>query len=375
MYKRKRKMKVLVLWRGPSPYRVDFFNELGKLCDLTVLFERTPEQIPDKERNWFHENYDHFNAIYLKSQKLGKTVISFKQFKYLWHHKEYDYIIVGMYSTWIQMMSIIFMKLLGIPYILNSDGGFIKKESIFLRLMKHFFISNASAYLASSSGTAKYLQYYGASKKIFVYPFTTSFKKDVYKQISLNEKINCRKSIGAKENVIVLFSGQFIYRKGIDVLLNAARHIDGKCGIYIVGGKATQEYLSIVSRYSLKNIHFVDFKTPKELAVFYEAADIYVLPTREDIWGLVINEAMSYGLPVITTDKCLAGLELIENGKNGYTVPVDNPTELAKYINILADDIKLRESISNNNKLKIQEYNLENMAKSHFTFLKNINNL
>lgn len=368
-------MKVLVLWRGPSPYRVDFFNELGKLCDLTVLFERTPEQIPDKERSWFHENFDHFNAIYLKSHKIGKFVISFQQFKYLWYHKDYDYIIVGMYSTLIQMMSIIFMKLLRIPYILNSDGGFIKKESTFVRLMKHFFISDASAYLASSSGTAKYLQYYGASKKILVYPFTTSFKKDVCKQISLNGKINCRKSIGAKENVMVLFSGQFIYRKGIDVLLNAARDIDDKCGIYIVGGKPTSEYLAIVSQYSLKNIHFVDFKTPKELAEFYEAADIYVLPTREDIWGLVINEAMSYGLPVITTDKCLAGRELIKNGENGYIISVDNSTELAKYINLLADNIDLRELISNNNKLKIQEYNLENMAKSHFDFLKNISHL
>lgn len=368
-------MKVLVLWRGPSPYRVDFFNELGKLCDLTVLFERTPEQISDKERNWFHENFDYFNAIYLKSRKIGKAVISFQQFKYLWHHKEYDYIIVGMYSTWIQMMAIIFMKLLRIPYILNSDGGFIKEDNTFVRLMKRFFISNAFAYLASSSGTAKYLQYYGASKRIFVYPFTTSFRKDVCKQISLNDKINSRKSIGAKEDVIVLFSGQFIYRKGIDVLLNAAKDISSKCGIYIVGGKPTSEYLSIVSQKSLKNIHFVDFKTPKELAVFYEAADIYVLPTREDIWGLVINEAMSYGLPVITTNKCLAGRELIKNGENGYIIPVDNPTELAKYINILADDIGLRELISKNNKLKIQEYNLENMAKSHFDFLKNIRHL
>ena len=48
MYKREKNIKVLIIWRGPSPYRVDFFNELGKLCDLTVLFERRPDQITDK---------------------------------------------------------------------------------------------------------------------------------------------------------------------------------------------------------------------------------------------------------------------------------------------------------------------------------------
>lgn len=364
-------MKVLVLWRGPSPYRVDFFNELGKLCDLTVLFERTPKQILDKEISWFHEDFEYFKAIYLKSWNCGKDVFSFQQFKYLWHSKEYDYIIVGMYSTWIQMLSILFLKLLRIPYILNSDGGFVKKEKTITRLIKRFFISGASAYLASSRGTAKYLQYYSASKKILVYPFTTSFHKDVCKSISLKEKKHCREKIGFKEDVIVLFSGQFIYRKGIDVLLNAASDVDGNCGIYIVGGKPTSDYLSIVSQNKLTNVHFVDFKTPKELALYYKAADVYVLPTREDIWGLVINEAMSYGLPVITTDKCLAGLELIDCGKNGYIIPADNHLELSKCINTLARNRDLRESMGAYSKIKIQKYTLENMAKFHFDFLKN----
>lgn len=368
-------MKVLVLWRGPSPYRVDFFNELGKLCDLTVLFERTPKQIPDKERSWFHENFDHFKGIYLKSWNIGKDVMSFQQFKYLWNSKNYDYIIIGMYSTWIQTLSIFFMKFFRIPYILNSDGGFIKQESKLVYQIKHFLISGASAYLASSNGTAEYLQYYGASKKITIYPFTTSFKKDVCKINSLDEKTYFRKKIEAKEKIIVLFSGQFIYRKGIDILLKAANKIDKDCGIYIVGGKPTSEYLAIVSQNKLTNIHFVDFKTPKELADYYKAADIYVLPTREDIWGLVINEAMSYGLPVITTNKCLAGVELIENGKNGYIIPEENSTELAKYINILVKDRDLRELMRDNNKRKIQDYTIENMAKCHADFFNDLHHL
>ena len=55
------------------------------------------------------------------------------------------------------------------------------------------------------------------------------------------------------------------------------------------------------------------------------------MPTREDIWGLVINEAMAYGLPIITTDNCLAGLELIKNEENGYIIPVNNTELLAQY--------------------------------------------
>ena len=77
---------------------------------------------------------------------------------------------------------------------------------------------------------------------------------------------------------------------------------------------------------------------------------------------------MSYGLPIITTNKCLAGVELIENGKNGYIIPEENSIELAKYINILIRNNVLRKSMGDNNKRKIQNYTIENMAKCHADF-------
>ena len=57
----------------------------------------------------------------------------------------------------------------------------------------------------------------------------------------------------------------------------------------------------------LTNVHFVGFKTKEQLEDYYRAADLFVLPTREDIWGLVVAEAMAYGLGVITTNRCNAG--------------------------------------------------------------------
>ena len=372
MYKREKNIKVLIIWRGPSPYRVDFFNELGKLCDLTVLFERRPDQITDKEKSWFHEDFTHFKGIYLKSITFRNTAFSLEQFKYLRKNAEYDYIVIGMYSTFIQMSSLLYLKLFKIPYLLNSDGGFIKKENKITYYIKRFFISGAKAYLSSSKGTSKYLQYYGANNKIMVYPFTTSFQKDVYKNLTAEDKLKYKKILGIKYNVIILFSGQFIYRKGVDILLKAAKNISKQCGIYIVGGEPTREYLSLCKENNLNNVHFIGFTPPQDLAQYYIASDIYVLPTREDIWGLVINEAMAYGLPIITTDNCLAGLELIKNEENGYIIPVNNTELLAQYANLLIDNKSLRDKIAANNRKKIHLYTLENMAKTHIDFLHNL---
>ena len=76
----------------------------------------------------------------------------------------------------------------------------------------------------------------------------------------------------------------------------------------IVGDEPTQEFIEMKNNMKLDNIVFVGFKTKKELKDYYIAADVFCLQTRGDVWGLVVNEAMAYGLPIITTDKCVAGM-------------------------------------------------------------------
>ena len=153
---------------------------------------------------------------------------------------------------------------------------------------------------------------------------------------------------------IAITVGQFIHRKGFDVLLNAWAKCDKEYELYIIGATPTKEYLDI----------------KEELNCYYQAADLFVFPTREDIWGLVVNEAMANGLPVITTDKCVAGLELIKNGENGYIVPTENQDELAKRINELLSNDWLLENMAKDNLQKIRRYTVENMANVHASILK-----
>ena len=90
-------MKVLFLTNVPSPYRVDFFNALGELCELTVLFETKTA----KSRNeaWIADYIENFKAIYLKGIKIGEAeAFSLEVFKYL-SKRKYDIIVIGMYSS------------------------------------------------------------------------------------------------------------------------------------------------------------------------------------------------------------------------------------------------------------------------------------
>ncbi|MGC9796911.1 glycosyltransferase family 4 protein [Fervidobacterium riparium] len=120
------------------------------------------------------------------------------------------------------------------------------------------------------------------------------------------------------------------------------------------------------------HIHFIEFKTKEELKKYYIASDIFVLPTREDIWGLVINEAMANALPIITTNKCIAGLELVKNGENGFICHVDNAEEIAEKISLILNNQELFNNMSKNNILKIKEYTIEKMAQEHVNIFNKI---
>ncbi len=92
---------------------------------------------------------------------------------------------------------------------------------------------------------------------------------------------------------------------------------------------------------------------------------MFVLPTRTDIWGLVINEAMAAGLPIVTTDRCVAGMEMIEDAVNGYIVPVNDDQQLAaRCVEILSNEMLSRQ-MKINNLEKIKDYTVEKMAEVH----------
>lgn len=361
-------MKVLFLTNIPSPYRVDFFNELGKICDLTVLFER--KSAKDRNSEWVADKLSNFKAVFLKGIKFGAAeAICPGVIKFL-SNKRFDVIVVGMYSSPTGMLAIEYMKTRKIPFILNSDGGIIKDDSGFRHKIKEHFIGSASAWLSTGKMTTKYLTYYGAdSNKICVYPFTSVMKKDVIdRPLSEEEKRVYKNKLGMMESKIVLSVGQFIHRKGYDLLLKSCKSLDKNIGVYIVGGKATEEYLALKKDLNLNNVYFIDFMKKCDLAEYYKAADLFVLPTREDIWGLVINEAIANGLPVLTTDKCVAGLEIIKD--NGNICSLD--TNWAKEIMcLLKDENKDVLKDMSFKSLKIAEtYSTENMAQVHYEFFE-----
>lgn len=362
--------RILFITNIPVPYRIDFYNELGKQVNLTVVFEAKGAANQGIKFNYNLESIKNFKAVFLKDGDICEKKVDTGIFRYLL--SDYDEVVLTSYSYYTEMVYLILRKILGKPYYLSSDGGMIKYgENILKRYWKKFLVSGAKGYFSPSKAADEYLVYYGAeSSLIHRYPFTTYYEAERIKSpISMDEKRKIKDTLGISYHKMVLGVGQFIYRKGWDILITACKFISEDIGVYIIGGTCTEEYAEIIKKYGISNVHFLNFMSSEELHKYYKAADLFVLPTREDIWGLVINEAMNFGLPIITTDKCIAGLELVASGVNGYLLQdLDSEscsTELATMIQYIVDNPKIQEEYSKESLSRIKDYSIEAMSLAY----------
>lgn len=356
-------MKVLWLTNIPSPYRVDFFNELGKECELTVLFEKSHSS--ERDDIWKNYEFKNFKGIILGGKSIGVAeAMSWSVVKYL-KKGLYDHIVVTNYFDFTGMLAVFYMRLRGIRYSVEGDGAFVGSGKGLKEKIKKFVISKAIYCFSTGKEHDNYYLKYGATcQNIIRYPFTSIKTTDMlHEPISSTSKTILKESLGITESKVVLSVGQFIHRKGFDTLLKSAANLPKNVGFYIVGGEPTDEYTELKDKLQLSNVHFVGFKNKSELSNYYKAADLFVLPTREDIWGLVINEAMACGLPVVTTNKCIAGLEMVSD--NCCIIDSEDVEGLSKIALEILQDPLLSERISLDNLATASKYTIEAMAKKH----------
>jgi glycosyltransferase involved in cell wall biosynthesis len=140
--------------------------------------------------------------------------------------------------------------------------------------------------------------------------------------------------------ITILFCGQMIERKGVDLLLQAFDRLI-QAGInarlLLVGREAElPEMMRSTSPQTQQKIEYAGFHDPEYLPQFFNQADIFVLPSRYDGWGVVVNQALGAGLPIICSDAVGAAPDLIEPGVNGAIVPAGDVdalyAALAQYV-------------------------------------------
>ncbi len=355
-------MKVLYVTNLPAPYRVAFFNELGKHVDLTVLYERKTAK--DRDERWKGDSAKHFKEVYLKGIPFGAaSSISFEALSYI-KDSSYDIRIIGGYSSPTAMLAIREMKRRKIPYILSIDGGILHSERSWMQKIKTYMICGAAMYLSTGACGDRFLTHYGADpENIFRYHFTSLYENDIRSALPApSEKATCRKELGITKKHLILSVGRLLPLKRYDLLMHISEQLPDAETV-IVGGTEDAYHANLRQTYPNANVRFDDFVSYQKLCTYFCAADVFVMPSDSDVWGLVLAEAMANGLPVVATESCGAAADLIENEKNGYTVPKGNGTALFHAVEkVLRADT---DSLGKHSLKIIKEYTIEHEVSDH----------
>jgi len=358
-------MNILFITNIPSPYTVSFLNELGKLAKVHALFERRNSIERDSSWEKFSSKYFSYNILHGYQYSVDKS-FCIGVLKYIRKYRKWR-IILSNPMTATGILSIAYMKMANIPFSLQIEGGFPKTGFGVKEKLKKLIIKGASYYYSSGESTNKYLLHYGAdATKIGLYPFTSLYESDILLQpLNKDEQSQLREKLGIHGKFVVLAIGQFIPRKGFDILLRSLKYCVKSIDVCIIGGTPTAEYLSLCKELALDNVKFLPFTPKTAIYQWMCAADVFVMPTRYDIWGLVVNEAMAHGLPVISSDMCVAACEMIKPGVNGFIFRNENHRDLAEYISILYEKRSLLESMRLNSLEVARKYTYEKMAEAH----------
>lgn len=353
--------KVIAIAEFPAPYRVAVFEKISERYELTVYFNKNNDSTRDAS---YPINQMKFRHYFLDNQT-GK-----KKFYYdILTIKHFEFALV--YNFAIKYGVIMFESALRkrIPIFINADGGFINKN-YFKDKVKRHIVRNTDLYFSSGKAADNYFLFYGGKQdKVRHHRFTSLCQEDILSEPvtkAVKEQFKLELGLIPKQKYAVAV-GQFIERKGFDILLRAWGNLKCKQHLLLIGGGDLYEkYNQIICELDLTEyVSVIGFLPKNQLRRYLLACDLFILPTREDVWGLVINEAMAVGLPVITTDQCVAGKELIENDVNGYIVPVASTEELSRAIDRIFASSQLAEAMAVQNIKKMQGCTMDQIGVRH----------
>lgn len=348
-------------------FRNPLFEKLNEKFDLTMLMTR---ETLKTDENMFQINYrkrpkNLKYKIFSHSTFLSKYSIAWGVIPHLLF-KKYDLVISTDPHVSETLFSFLIAKLRRKKFVIWTET-FDWKRAPRARLLEPFvrlICRYADACIAVGTKSREYFIKKGALKnKIFIAPDTAS-SYTIKKRVS---------DLGLKNKKIIFYLSRIVPYKGLDILIRAFAKIEKeiKNSFLLVGGKGSfeQQAKNLAKEQNIQNIRFLGPVDKDYLGFYYSICDVFVLPSTfrdydAECWGLVLNEAMAFEKPVVSTDAVGGAYDLIKNEVNGFRVKHGNVEELYLALKKILTNDALRKKMGRESKKIIEtKFNYGNMAR------------
>lgn len=291
----------------------------------------------------------------------------------------YDSILIFGWSHSTHLLAFLAAFISRTPVLLHGENPLSQemgKNKLKLFIKKIIFIPLfwlVSSFLYIGEQNKMFYKSYGVSdKKLFFTPYAVENKRFLADAEKIrNKKSIFKKKLGIpKEEVVILFAGKLIAKKcPMDLLhafelLSAIYNLQDVHLLFVGDGELRSELEKYVAQNQIHNAKFFGFKNQTELSEYYGASDIFVLPSGiGETWGLAVNEAMCFGLPIIISDVVGCSSDLVKNGENGFIFKFGDTKHLASCINTLVVDRKSCERFGKKSFEIIKDFSYEKDVK------------
>lgn len=266
-------------------------------------------------------------------------------------------------------------KIMGIKVVLSIDSTEGDNPNTWYgELIKKMIIAAADGFFCYGTLAANYMKKLGASDNEILMR-RNSVNNDrvfqVYKDHRLSEEFRIERENFPKYNF--LFVGRFLEIKNLLMLITAFQKLEAgeDWGLILVGdGPLKPQMLEVINERDQifllppQEWHGV----PKKMAL----ADVLILPSYSEPWGLVTNEAMVCQMPVIVSQKCGSSADLVQNGYNGFTFDAYRETDLLEKMRFFVDDPSKIEEFGQNSAELIKTFSPERVAKDMYSGFKKL---
>ncbi|MBC7407532.1 MAG: glycosyltransferase family 4 protein [Arcicella sp.] len=281
------------------------------------------------------------------------------------------------YASWAVLF---YCKMSSIKTILSNEStADDHARNKFKEFFKSLIIKQFDGYFNFGTLSKNYLLGLGAkSEKMLANRNCVDNKalKSIY-QNCLPKRIERQKSLNlASKNFI--FVGRLIDYKNLFLFLEAFRIAQSKLnedwGIIILGdGEQKSDLQQFVKEKDIQHVCFQQGVSFRQVPEYLALSNALVLPSYSEPWGLVVNEAMACGLPVIVSEKCGCAIDLIKNGENGYIFSPNNVEQLTTILlKFMNQEVDLKQMGQISEKI-IREYSPENVAVEMYEGYKRLN--
>ena len=285
-------------------------------------------------------------------------------------------------TWWLTFLSCIRLK---VPMLFMTDANFYAeqlksrwKSWLKRNLLGKLVFPLTTGFLYAGTANRMFYTYCGVpDKKLVPFAYSWGYDSLIQKAKRLrSQKSELRRHYGVPQDASVfLYCGRLSPEKGLIELLRAYEKISSaKKSLVLVGdGQLRKQIQDFASERGLQSVFFMGFQNRQQIANFYALADFLVLPSYRETWGIVVNEALCFSLPVVVSDQVGAGVDLVVHNQNGYIFPAGDVLALAERMSDLIElpeDDRLK-MVEKSNSI-IAEWSNRELGKSLTGYLDSI---